>query len=377
MNRILIFMLVFLLSANFYGQSIPLSEDAEVSILTCGNGNEVYSLFGHTAIRVKDSLQGIDIVYNYGAFDFATDNFILKFTKGNLQYFVSTSTFIDFMYQYQYERRSVWEQVLAIPQEKKQQLFDELNHVISSEERFYTYKFIDRNCTNMAVAIVNKTLGENLIYKRKNTDVTYRQTLYPYFNGYFYEQLGTSIIFGTKVDQQATFLFLPVEFQESLAETTYNGQPLAKENTILLDFGTATPTNSWWNNSYTLLLILGLVVLVNKKILTLTYLTIVALIGLFFSIAGFYSLHAELAFNYNVLLFNPIFFVLMYFIAIKNTQWIYKTAVLLAVCTVIYVVVIIGKVYFLIVTPIVVTHLIILGRMIYQNRKASLLAAIK
>src|SRR6476620_7089444 len=91
---------LFLLLISFYpllsvGQGIPLSEGAKVSVLTCGTGNEVYSLFGHTAIRIKDPARHLDMVYNYGAFDFEAPNFVLRFSKGDLQYFVTAEDFMD------------------------------------------------------------------------------------------------------------------------------------------------------------------------------------------------------------------------------------------------------------------------------------------
>ena len=69
-----------------FSQTTPLSKEAKISVLTCGTSNEIYALFGHTAIRVNDPVNGMDVVYNYGAFDFGTSNFALKFVKGNLQY---------------------------------------------------------------------------------------------------------------------------------------------------------------------------------------------------------------------------------------------------------------------------------------------------
>ncbi len=65
-----------------FGQNILLSKSARASIITCDTGNETYSLFGHTAIRITDVENNLDVVYNYGAFDFATPNFVAKFTKG-------------------------------------------------------------------------------------------------------------------------------------------------------------------------------------------------------------------------------------------------------------------------------------------------------
>lgn len=48
-----------------------LSPDATISVITCGPGQEeLYSAFGHSALRVYDPQQGIDEAYNYGVFDF-------------------------------------------------------------------------------------------------------------------------------------------------------------------------------------------------------------------------------------------------------------------------------------------------------------------
>ena len=82
------FFSLLIVSMSSFGQNIPLSKNTQVSIITCGTGNESYSLFGHTALRITDSDNNLDVVYNYGAFDFATPNFVAKFAKGDLQYFV-------------------------------------------------------------------------------------------------------------------------------------------------------------------------------------------------------------------------------------------------------------------------------------------------
>ena len=95
----------FLLLLSFFtsfSQSPNLSKDAVVSVLTCGKGNELYTVFGHTAIRIKDSINNLDVVYNYGAFDFRVENFYLKFVKGDLQYFMNASSFDEFIYEYQH-----------------------------------------------------------------------------------------------------------------------------------------------------------------------------------------------------------------------------------------------------------------------------------
>lgn len=351
-----------------FGQNIILSENARASVITCDTGNESYSLFGHTAIRITDSENNLDVVYNYGAFDFRTPNFVAKFAKGDLQYFAVANTFSDFMSQYTYEQRSVFEQELILPLAYKQKLFDNLTAVLSSNESYYTYKFIDKNCTSMVVDILNKTLESKIITKKLDTDKTYRSILFPYFDNFFYEKLGTSIIFGTKVDEYSNHIFLPFELHKSLQQIQFNNQLLCKESKTLLEFQKQAP-NSWWNNIYTYLIFLGLILILNKKYIDIFYLLVMGLLGVFFASVGFYSFHQELANNYNVLLFNPTLLVLLYFMVVKNKKWIINLAIFNMVLIGVYLIFMLNKAHLLIVLPLMLTSLFILAKITFKNSK--------
>ncbi|WP_029596626.1 DUF4105 domain-containing protein [Flavobacterium sp. ACAM 123] len=361
--------LLLIAKMNFgFGQTPILSENARVSVLTCGTGNESYSLFGHTAIRISDPDQFIDLVYNYGAFDFNTPNFVAKFIKGDLQYFAVTHPYTDFINDYTYERRSVYEQELDIPGNLKQKLFDNLNTSLASGESHYTYKFIDKNCTSMVVDIINKTLDTTAIVKNTDTDITYRSILYPYFDGHFYEKLGTSIIFGKKVDQLGTQIFLPFELNKSLKTVQFNKQLLAKENKTLLAFN-ETPPSSWWNNFYTYGLLLGFILLMNRKIINQIYFLLMGMLGLFFFFVGFYSSHHELGYNYNILLFNPALLVLLYFWYADNKRWIYNLSLFNLLSLVVYLFMMINKAHLLIVSPLLITSAVVLVKLALKNRR--------
>lgn len=362
------FLFLFLTINVSFAQNLLLSKEAKVSVLTCGTGNESYSLFGHTAIRISDPFNNIDVVYNYGAFDFNTPNFVLKFIKGDLQYFAVAHSYTDFVNEYQYDRRSVYEQELNIPYALKQKLFDNLNTSLASGESHYTYKFIDKNCTSMVVDIINKTLDTTAIVKNADTDITYRTILFPYFDNHFYEKLGTSIIFGKKVDALGTQIFLPFELQKSLKKVFYKNHPLAGENKTILEFPKEV-SGSWWNNVYTYILFLGFIIAVNRKPVAAFYLTIMALLGLFFAFAGFYSFHKELAYNYNILLFNPSLLLLLYFYQTKNTKGLYNLALFNLVSLAIYLVILINKAHLWIVLPLVITSAVLLVRLAIQNTK--------
>ena len=168
-------LLFFLLLSSLIGfsQYPKLSKNTQVSIFTCGKGQELYSTFGHTALRIQDSVNELDVVYNYGCFDFRDENFYLKFVKGDLQYYMNVTSFEDFIMEYQIDKREVIEQTLNLPLAKKQELFDALNKSLMSSEKYYTYKFIDRNCTSMIVDKINHLYGTKKIQKVDDKSISY------------------------------------------------------------------------------------------------------------------------------------------------------------------------------------------------------------
>ena len=48
------------------------TDSIQFSLLTCAPGNEIYALFGHTAIHYQNFSRGVDLVFNYGMFSFNT-----------------------------------------------------------------------------------------------------------------------------------------------------------------------------------------------------------------------------------------------------------------------------------------------------------------
>ena len=93
---------------------------------------------------------------------------------------------------------TIYEQQLNLSSQQKQQLFESLNQSLTDKNKFYTYKFIDRNCTNMVLDKVNATLGGNYITKTTEQGKSYREIINPYLGNHFYEALGINIIFGNK-----------------------------------------------------------------------------------------------------------------------------------------------------------------------------------
>ena len=206
----------------------------------------------------------------------------------------------------------------------------------------------------MVVDKINKILGEEII-KQPKSEQSYRGILNPYMTD-FYMKLGIQIIFGTKVDQPATRLFLPLELEKALNTAFQNGKKIAKP-TKILNKETITTPFSYINSIYSLLAAIIILIVINKKGIQITYFIFAGLLGVFFSLVGFFSLHEEILWNYNIMLFNPLLLLFAYFYWKNNSR---KTLLFGQICiafTLIYFAYIINKVQLLIVLPIVILHL--------------------
>ncbi len=155
---------LFLAACLFCGQgkAFTLSPEAEISLLTCSPGNELYSLFGHTAIRVKDPAARFDRVFNYGTFDFDTPYFYLKYARGLLPYQLSHTDYRYFLHAYREEGRSVYEQRLRLDSLQKQRLLDILTENYRPENRSYLYNFLFDNCTTRSRDVILQSLADTV-----------------------------------------------------------------------------------------------------------------------------------------------------------------------------------------------------------------------
>ena len=125
-----------------------------ISVLTCGPGEDLYSLFGHTAIRVIDSVKHTDSVFNWGGFTFDQSYFYLKFMRGKLIYYPLADDIDSFMAEYVYEHRSVYEQVLNLDSTSVQKIIASIHFNMEGDNRFYKYDFLLDNCTTRVKNII-------------------------------------------------------------------------------------------------------------------------------------------------------------------------------------------------------------------------------
>lgn len=350
----------FLVFGQIFSQA-NFSDKTQISILTCDSGSELYSLFGHTGLRIFDPINNIDVVYNFGMFDFGTPNFYLKFIKGDLMYFGSIERYEDFLYQYQYFQRAVVEQKLSLSSEQINDVYNELSTLLNAENKYYQYKFIDTNCTTKVQDVLNNALDANLIKTGENFP-SYRAVINDYLKYHFFEKLGINLIFGSATDKTATQLFLPKELEDSIDATSFLGQ----KNTIL---NYKNPNRFvWWNSIYIFLVIVFVMTFIKPKILSNVWLILQGLLGIFFLLVGFYSFHKEVVNNYNTLILSPL--LLFYLVSVlKKTMFIKVTTLSYLLSVLVFITTHYNKDHYWLMMIFVISNLMI----IFRNEKKWLL----
>lgn len=223
-----IFLLLLVLTS-----AIANSQDScllRVSLLTCTPGAELYSIFGHSAIRLVDKTNGTDIVYNYGTFDFGDPSFYSKFIRGKLLYYLSQENFADFQYTYMLDNRGIDEQVLNLNCKQLGEIQKFLFVNLGGDNKFYKYDFLLDNCTTRIRDIIEQKSDTGMkfgdIPEAKGMSIR---------NGIHYfldkgkmpwSKLGLDLLMGSKIDRKMTnreAMFLP-EFLEKALDRTVTKQ---------------------------------------------------------------------------------------------------------------------------------------------------------
>jgi len=215
----------------------------QVSLLTCTPGDELYSSFGHSALRLKDSVYDTDVIFNYGTFDFYDPAFYKKFIRGKLLYFVSIQTYDEFMEEYEYFKRGVTEQVIRMDCGEKNALVNALYENAKEENKNYRYDFNYDNCTTRLYEMLKKYSADS--FETKNIlpykDVTFRNLIHIYLDrgGQYWSKFGIDILLGAPLDKAVTneeAMFLPDYLMIGLDSTTVAGSPLVTGKNELLPY---------------------------------------------------------------------------------------------------------------------------------------------
>ncbi len=322
-----------------------LSEQAKISLLTCGPGEEFASMFGHSALWVYDPSNGIDRVYNYGTYDFETPNFVMKFMKGTLIYHLSVVSSSTFMNNYINENRSVYEQVLNLDHAEKQVLYQALEKDYLPENREYLYDVYQLNCSSLIRDRVFEATDKRFNLPENKVLITYRMTLQQYAQKNSWLSMGLDLLLGMPSDQIANTweqMYLPDKMLEAFeASQSQNGESLVLEGKNHYQ-STRKPENKRPYVSATVMALLAVLVLMitryetrNKRWfygLDIGLFIVYGLLGCIFFFMWFLSLHEATSQNLNLVWAHPLLLAIPALLWVKQAQaLVYKFAKINAV----------------------------------------------
>ena len=338
MNRYILVIAIFLLSSTLLGNNRP-----EISLLTCSGGDELYSKFGHSALRVHYLESGNDVVFNFGVFDFNTPNFYVKFIRGKLKYKLDIQQTRDFIAQYEWEGRVVFEQKLNLTERQIDDILARLEYLYKPENRYYYYSFLYKNCTSELRDLVLEYVDIPDSFLSRKTGETNRELLNKYTDGW--SKFGINLLLGSSLERDIDVfqrMFLPENLMEEFCKMEYSGESLVREEVVMVDRGWIGGGEGGEKEASignilspvavsVVLLVIAVCSSFRKKIYLATgrvFFTLFGFIGLFLVVVTSITEHIELYWNYNMLWCNPLFLIPALFTK-SNMPRLYGISVLL------------------------------------------------
>ncbi len=318
---VILFLLLFLPTT--YGQTSETDDSVRISLLTCSPGEELYSLFGHTAIRYEDPKRGIDVVFNYGLFSFRTPNFALRFALGETDYMLGAEDYDSFISEYMMSNRSVWQQTLNLTREEKAKLIGLLEENYRPENRMYRYNFFYDNCATRPRDKIKESIDGTVVYPDLEQEpVSFRDIVYRFTKGHSWARFGFNLCLGVEADQPVTneqMMFVPEYLKEAFAktaiETNEGSHPLVASTSTLFEQEPQeeTGTEKFTPFAVALLLLLICIFQTLKDIqrrkgcwpFDLLLFAVAGLAGCILAFLALFSSHPTVDRNYVLFVFHP------------------------------------------------------------------------
>ena len=342
-----------------FSNSLNISENiesTEISVLTCDPGNEIYSLFGHSALRIKNPINGQDLVVNWGLFEFSESQFQFgyDFAKGRLKYYLGIQLMSNFITEYRRSKRGIREQVLNLSNQEKYQIIQLLEENYKPENRKYKYEFFYDNCSSRLRDVIKKVFGENINFYQspKSNKFTFRETIHLYLESFPWLKLGIDLVLGKKIDKLVSnenLMFLPLNveeiFDKSLVENNGSIKNLVKsKNTLIESFENKNKLNNIGFYSWILLAItLSLIVFKLDKALRVwssLNLFIIGLLGIVLVFMWIGTDHNATKMNFNLLWASPFHFILIFYLIKESwnnfTYWYLILSLILIFTTILF-----------------------------------------
>lgn len=319
--------------------SAQLSPAAQISVITCGPGTDLYASFGHSAFRVQDPELGLDLVYNYGTFDFDAPNFYLNFAHGRPIFSLSRQQFVNFLYIYQLENRWVKEQILDLGIQEKNDLFQFLENNYLPENRDYKYDYIWENCSTKIPEVLRNVLGNSLVFHedRSPNPYSFRQLMQQNLSWNSWGSLGIDIALGSVIDRVASTqetMFLPDYVLEQMNNSSYSEHPLVSRQRTILDLNNSNGALLFTSSPLFWILFLFIFSLTityidfrnqtRSRWLDFMLLFITGAAGLLITYLWFFSDHSAAANNFNILWALPTNFIIAFIMTRRGplAKWV-------------------------------------------------------
>lgn len=201
MSRLKYFIFCLFMGVAFSVQSQS-TDSIRFSLLTCAPGTEIYSLFGHTAIRYENYTRRIDVAFNYGMFSFNTPNFIFRFVAGETDYQLGITPYSYFEAEYAMRGSSVYQQVLNLTQSEKERLLTILENNYLPENRIYRYNYFYDNCTTRTRDKIEECIEGKVVYPDSLSGKSYRSIVHEFTAGSSWDEFGIDLCLGAEADKE-------------------------------------------------------------------------------------------------------------------------------------------------------------------------------
>jgi hypothetical protein len=318
LRALLLALTVFAVAGEANALDRPGDPGTEVWLVTYGPGEVYWQRFGHNAIWVRDPARGLDHTFNYGFFDFAQENFFLRFLMGRMRYFSAAQPSDAEFAQYVSENRSIRAQRLALSKQQSAALVRSLLHDIRPENREYLYDYYADNCSTRVRDALDRALGgairEAAVARPANADLrdhTRRLT-----QGDFWLYLGLEAFLGRYTDRPIDRwqeLFIPGELEDEV--TSHEG--LVIEDAVLFESTLppppAQPDGVWWSYLLGAVLLLAVTTVFRKRLpvagFARAWFALSGIFGLAILFLWFGTDHVAAGQNLNLLVFNPLWLV--------------------------------------------------------------------
>lgn len=201
---------------------VPGSE-LTVYLMTMGPGDAIWEKFGHNAIWIHDNVKNTDIAYNWGLFDFAASDFMSRFLRGDMRYWMGgmdLESTVDF---YRRSNRWVIAQELNLTPAQRTALARFVEWNALPENRFYSYDYYLDNCSTRVRDVIDLALGGALRPQMEAglSGYTYRYETQRLMQSDIPVYTGTMLGLGQPVDRRLTgweLAFLPGRLSEMLRD---------------------------------------------------------------------------------------------------------------------------------------------------------------